>query len=847
MMHNKAASIGDVGSSSLMIATFIHDEVVVQDGDASVCSPGERRECPDAFSPLNQTACLCFSVEEYFVQNPEEQIIIFNHGFRIDQPLLSRVGTSWGSFVEMDEKGGIVSTRTGELVTKIHKTDGSLCVVGGFSEWRSSDATHGISGTLREWLACAGLTLDSDPRDLLPVEGMPHSLRNMGFAIELEIKYVRQKLGADVVICHLTVLVTPILTSLVNTDFLELSGHGSNRTALRTRTMYGAQVTLKVSGEFTTFDSMTCLNFMVDCIVLLQLPFYIVQFIALYCLGFISEIYRNAKKSHFNVQQQVFGQIARLMLAGSGFEAMAAADGDGDHLSEQDIRQRLEDCFSAEIESGILTEQETRRMAEATFQALNVDGADYIGLSEFLRAFTVDNSISVEHAAKFFDQDAKLGRLQRLVDCSVSDRESIFRQQQQGESLDTQANMQLDMQTDVQADAQAAGKDAKPKAEIILDAASRETTWTGSLTPQEMSLGSLPDLERRISSLEAQIRRCDAQNGNWQTVTLQTCNCSRGKKAEEISTASHSAAAQSSSDPSTLPCGGTHDPRILGLEQRADQIEDLLLSMEMSMTDLKDSHKRVPNLLKKTQHLDDGLGILQSRLDQHMLEEEATIASIKRDCELVGQRVERWMRILIGKAAQTCDSEISESMQSSLDQLFSEPALFSKAPGDATPCERDAPPCERSATPRERDTTPRSRNATPRERDDILKGMEDAAVSHSILVQEHLCEPPLDGIPMDTEERPVIVHPTPSDAGHNMKPSRGNANYLSTLNQVWMWEPFAEGRRAQSSGHLAESVSSRPLFQQRFWPTSSHDGASKDSGSSLDTGQGRVPTHLVGM
>jgi hypothetical protein len=549
--------------------------------------------------------------------------------------------------------------------------------------------------------------------------------------MELNIRYSYQRLAAEVVVCHLSVQVIPTLTSLVNTDFLEIAGHGTNRTALRTRTMYGARVSIKVSGEFSTFDMILCLNFLVDCIVLLQLPFYLVQFIALNCLGFISEIYRSAKKAHFNVQQQVFGQVARLMLAGSGFEAMAAADGDGSHLSEHDILTRLQECFHAEIEGGILTEHETVSMAKATFHALNVNGNDYIELSEFLRAFTVDNCISVQHAAKFFDQDAKLSRLQRLVDNSVSDRETIFSRQSTKEEC---------------VDAEVIGKGAKCEQDaaelkrvsgeaIIMEAASRETTMTSSPKQPETAFGVAPDLERRVSALEAQICRFEAQN------TLQAATAAPLLKTSPISTSYHKRAQALAGflKSPRFPSRGSDDPRVPALEQRADQIEDILLAMDIAMANLKDNHKRIPDLLKKAQHLDDGLGLLQSRLDKHVLEEEAAKASIKRDIELAGQRVEKWMRVL-------------------------------------------------------------------------MKRVEGSTVSNNMLRQLEQSTGTTNGILLDTAskkveaERPLVL--SPDGAGlHATKPLEPSRNPRWSRSQVWMWEPFAEGRGPRTSASKNSSPS----------------------------------------
>jgi len=323
-----------------------------------------------------------------------------------------------------------------------------------------------------------------------------------------------------------------------------------------------------------------------------------------------------------------------------------------------------------------------------------------------------------------------------------------------------------------------------------------------------MVCGTLPDLERRISALETQLCPCRAV-GNGQAATLQTCNGSGSEETSAVSTACQSAA-QSSAGPSQLPSGGVEDPRVLVLEQRSGQIEDLVLAMEITITELKDSHKRIPGLLKKAQHLDDSLGMLQSRLDQQTLEEEAVMASIKRDLERLGQRVERWMRVPTERA-QSCDSETSESMQSSRDQLLSEPAPFRTVPG--------------------------SHCSMSQERNSILRRMEDSAVSNSMLQPLEPFEPPLDieSKTAEPERRPLV-----DAAEHDtkpQKPSRGNASCLVSLNHVCMWEPFADTRHAQSSGHLVESRGSRPPTQQFISQSESHKSAPKDSCSSLSMGQ----------
>merc|ERR1712032_908229 len=85
---------------------------------------------------------------------------------------------------------------------------------------------------------------------------------------------------------------------------------------------YGVLVTTAMHGKWQQFSLDLLVNTAVNSLVLLTLPFCLIQFILLHCLGFLSGIYMGAKRSVLNISESFYSAIMRMMIAEAGFRGL---------------------------------------------------------------------------------------------------------------------------------------------------------------------------------------------------------------------------------------------------------------------------------------------------------------------------------------------------------------------------------------------------------------------------------------------------------------------------------------------------------------------------------------------
>jgi len=410
------------GTDSFTFATLVQDSTVLS--RRKNCSEADRQRCNNVTMGTYMESgdgCSCTIYEQYFVRNPEENRIVFVHaGYRMDEDVDAA----------STEETGMVSNG---VLTVITGPDGSLCAVDGKSKWSAAESLTGIGGTLKEWLACAGVDMDSDPNTLAGGgTGLAPHLRTMGFAAEIRLQYSNNH-GMDEpaeVICLVTVHITPVWTIRESTDFAQFAALSEDgQQSMRLRTASGVLVTLKAGGEIRSFSLERLVSFVVQALVLLQIPFFVTQFIAMNGLGFMSEIYRKAKCSQLNVFTMFYGAIARMIMAEMGFRGLVG-DFTGTMSNLQGIDKRclynhLCDVFHDEISDGLLQAHEVKKMALATFSHFDTDQSGFVSCPEFIKGLTAEDSISLLNAAKFFDEDQETGLMQRVMDDSMQRRHSI--------------------------------------------------------------------------------------------------------------------------------------------------------------------------------------------------------------------------------------------------------------------------------------------------------------------------------------------------------------------------------------------------------------------------------------
>jgi len=422
----------------LFLPTVVQDTDIWR-GSGKACGVHHQLQCRgrSATARYDETAgsCSCIVENQYLAESPESRQVLILHGYEVDlrgghRDRLIRGSADSRSFTE--SWGGRIEVLEGELITLIRTPTGEACAVGGRSEWMPADASRGIGGSLKEWLACAGVDLETDPKRFKPTASFPDHLRTMGLTLLLSLRY--ENVGLDTfrrVYCTVNVDVIVEWTRRSYIDFTVLPSPSNNATeALRKRLAYGVAVELRVSGRMYTYNIATFFSFLVESIVVMQLPLFIVQFISLYCMGIISEIYRSAKRTRLNIFQHFHSALSRMVLAEMGFRGIVGGKWQGSvadlELTETELYQHITDIFSEQINSGVLQVAEVRRMVAITFKQLDVNGGGSICCNEFIKSCLAGEQITVDIMARFFDDDARVGVVRKSLDSSWQHRRKSF-------------------------------------------------------------------------------------------------------------------------------------------------------------------------------------------------------------------------------------------------------------------------------------------------------------------------------------------------------------------------------------------------------------------------------------
>jgi len=152
------------------------------------------------------------------------------------------------------------------------------------------------------------------------------------------------------------------------------------------------------------------------------LPDAFVGFIALYCMGLFSEIYRRAKRTRLSVFAMLHSAAARFMLAEVAFRGLIGGIWQGSAvtlggLTPSMLLSHMKEVFHDHMMDGTLPEEELRRMSAVIFDGMDKKKAGEISCTEFIHALTDDGNIDVCQMAKMFGTDSMPGvqRLGKLV------------------------------------------------------------------------------------------------------------------------------------------------------------------------------------------------------------------------------------------------------------------------------------------------------------------------------------------------------------------------------------------------------------------------------------------------
>mmetsp|Transcript_29893 Transcript_29893/g.86920 ORF Transcript_29893/g.86920 Transcript_29893/m.86920 type:complete len:566 (-) Transcript_29893:242-1939(-) len=420
---------------TVFVPTTFQDTMVWQASGAADCTTLQAL-CPGKLGVFASTAagCTCKRSDRVFVSRPEEVALHFDHGYVVSFPTGHKERGRDKSFAEVagglrgswEEKEG----KDGEMATIIIRTDGTRCPVGAHmpggakSLWTKEDvADDGIGGLFGEWMDCAGVKLDDTAPELSsgnPGEvGVP-KLRMTGMEVNLELSYHNAAdEGHDIegygAVCYITVSVNPAWNSATKVAYSEIPDLDTGAGSFRERHMYGISVNVQTKGSFARFDYNSLISIIVNAVVLLALPGTIVRLLALNGLGLLSKIYKRAQAQVVDIGSQFTGVAARIVSSVAVFQVLHGSGDDAlekQGLTPDQIRDRLRAAFSKEMESGVLSEDEFKVLADAAIRDLDASKCSKVSLSDFLAATASQESVEPKDMVSFFDRDRKRGLLE---------------------------------------------------------------------------------------------------------------------------------------------------------------------------------------------------------------------------------------------------------------------------------------------------------------------------------------------------------------------------------------------------------------------------------------------------
>eukprot|EP00929_Paragymnodinium_shiwhaense_P056856 TRINITY_DN28465_c0_g1_i1.p1 TRINITY_DN28465_c0_g1~~TRINITY_DN28465_c0_g1_i1.p1 ORF type:complete len:677 (+),score=143.86 TRINITY_DN28465_c0_g1_i1:190-2220(+) len=422
-------------------------------GEGAQCSEAARLACVGGASwrgtwteQPDMDSCMCERFDEYFAKNPEEQKLLLNHGYEAktdDTGRHTQRGSSLSKTIEHISDGKVVKQSPGEILTVIKTPTGEPCEVGGKSRWTYEDSQVGIGGPLKDWVGCAGATLDSNPSVVEggPLAGTPQHMRTMGLQLELTMKYINHfteagihtaKDGHNIVLCEIRPSIRPIWSSRTTVDTIQSPGlRDDEGTIERSQYLYGINVITSSSGEFRFFDLAGFVTGIVNTYVILTFPMMVIQFIALYCVGQVSSIYYEAKRTPFSIFDFFHGICARMMVATVGYRGLKGGMWEGKATDlgglELDVmKTALEDSFAKHIHNGTLQDREVRRLCRVMYAGFAKfaegetdtarEGTLEVSYDDFLEACLSNEHVDMSKFANFFDEDRKPSFIERLLD-----------------------------------------------------------------------------------------------------------------------------------------------------------------------------------------------------------------------------------------------------------------------------------------------------------------------------------------------------------------------------------------------------------------------------------------------
>eukprot|EP00931_Biecheleriopsis_adriatica_P124113 TRINITY_DN99210_c0_g1_i1.p1 TRINITY_DN99210_c0_g1~~TRINITY_DN99210_c0_g1_i1.p1 ORF type:complete len:606 (+),score=80.64 TRINITY_DN99210_c0_g1_i1:32-1849(+) len=420
--------------ADVFLPTYIHETIFwtgqCSDHNRDACSTGYRGSEGMYFEDAG--TCRCTIGYEYFVKNPEETKIYFVYGVHVELENGQRaLGSIHQRRDKVKEQLATDAEMTGHLLTRLKKYDGSPCVISNKSEYSAAEAAEGIGTSIKDLLACAGVTLDTDPRDLV-IAGKPAStLRVMGMNLNFDVVFNYPSAETDGITSDITVSALPVWNAEQDVSTIAQFEDFRNGTVEVERKMYGITPVFSSGGSYKLFSWPALMQAFVNATVILSLPGIVTTFLALYCVGSSSVVFRKTVRRPFNIFRSICDSFMKMFIANATFRFLTDA---GSHLpadetlgmSGDEVYNFIFDVFKNEVSSGTLSADEISTivsflMKESTEQFDDHDGGSEtkvrrISFHDFLSSCVINEPVPVAHLLHFLDVDRRRSCLEVLFD-----------------------------------------------------------------------------------------------------------------------------------------------------------------------------------------------------------------------------------------------------------------------------------------------------------------------------------------------------------------------------------------------------------------------------------------------
>jgi len=423
-------------ASNLNIPTFVSDTYTWTGG-----KPGPCPACPEGMTSTLSGATGCACKDEFFNRNAEDYQIVLVHGFEVT------LRTHFSKSQHEKEHGlsaasDAASDSEGSILTIVEKQDGTPCAVGASStqaakaRWRAQDASMGIHGTIREWLACAGARLDQEVTGFSEGRTGVLRMRLAGGMMKLELRYVGPGMHGVAdhsgVVCYLRVSVISAWNAKSTYSYLPFSHAQEDATehdrwSHRYRMTFGMKVHTDTSGSFGRFSPSKLLDLLVNIIVIVMFPANVIYWFTLYAAGLLSAIYYRAACEELVLSHYVSSVGVRMMASAMSFRCITRQEQVPSDTLRCMSAEEVFSCMAVAMKG--LDEKAVATLVGCIMSTLDRDGSNDVALREWIETSCLHDKMDIHQLMAFFEPTRRRHCLERLFDDSWQLRSKMFKAQ----------------------------------------------------------------------------------------------------------------------------------------------------------------------------------------------------------------------------------------------------------------------------------------------------------------------------------------------------------------------------------------------------------------------------------